>query len=1087
MPRCNKENLNRRNRLGGAPGGTGLWNRALPMVVVAVLCTSMAAALPNGVDVVGKPRKVTTAKKIAGGSASVNLATAWAGPDFHIFFRDLPANKTVELEMGFAELQNAAAGERIFDVEVNGKQALTGFDIAHEAGGPLRPVVKKFTITPKDGELDFRFVGVKGDALVSYIKVEGGKTIIASPAETSSAASTLAAATADAGPAPFDDDDHIPADAQASFNVEDGSIELDSTSETWNSGVPVGGIGTGKFEILPNGQFANFTINNSWDLPVLKPKGTFLALAAKASSGGGAARLIQINPSDAAGKSVFTGVSTMESAKFTGRFPFGKTTFKDKTIPLLVTVESWSPLIPYNLGDSSLPAGVVNVTVENPSKYPISTAVAFSWEDINGRGGSLLPGDQHGFSSPSYHKDAATSEVTGIQVATSHLETDRAATFMGDYFVGSPIKGAVITRKLGWNPRTGSISWWKQFGSRLRLDKIPNSPASSAGNDRTGPLASVVCVSFNLAPKEVRRVPFIVSWYMPHIVTLDSAGGTPREEIPDYAGRFGSSVGVASYLAKHRREFRAETDDWFDMVERATVPNWLKTHALNSLFPLHSNTILLKDQRFAMLESPADMKGMLGPVDLKMGSDEFLLTMFPDLQKTELNLFGRAQETNGRIPRYVGNIHGALAGFDKELLGDDWYDPTASWLLELGRYWHETGDRAALDALKPAILKAKQYLVTAINAPGDAAAKNVYSALGHYPAGATFSRLKALAALRAADDLLGKDDAATRQTINTALKEIELPGAASTFAPMLAGDFMLRTAGLRGLFPAAQDLAYLKRIIKNNFANSKPVPLMEADNAGKAVAGAGEGTQMDSAPAPLQTAVGSLALSLGDAEAGLMPFMRMFQVAYAAQKAPWKQALRYDAPAGARAAMRYHRSAMSAWAVWRAVGGIVYDAPQKRIYLDPHPLTTGTQDFEIPVFTSQFRGWLKYSSEDSTGTLAITDVAPNSRITLSEVASGLGADGKPENLVKLSPPLEIEEGAVIALTNWPGGPNAHAAATSAAEMRAAAETERLKLQAQDESTSASLTADDAESTDTESAPQSSPATANGEEMTTGTE
>jgi len=45
----------------------------------------------------------------------------------------------------FAEIEGLAPGERVFDVEIDGKPYLTGFDIAREAGGPNRAVVKEFT------------------------------------------------------------------------------------------------------------------------------------------------------------------------------------------------------------------------------------------------------------------------------------------------------------------------------------------------------------------------------------------------------------------------------------------------------------------------------------------------------------------------------------------------------------------------------------------------------------------------------------------------------------------------------------------------------------------------------------------------------------------------------------------------------------------------------------------------------------------------------------------------------------------------------------------------------------------------------
>ena len=54
----------------------------------------------------------------------------------------------------------------------------------------------------------------------------------------------------------------------------------------WRSGMPLGGIGCGKFELLPAGWFARFTLNHNWDLPLweepfVPSRGTFFAISVR--------------------------------------------------------------------------------------------------------------------------------------------------------------------------------------------------------------------------------------------------------------------------------------------------------------------------------------------------------------------------------------------------------------------------------------------------------------------------------------------------------------------------------------------------------------------------------------------------------------------------------------------------------------------------------------------------------------------------------------------------------------------------------------------------------------------------------------
>ncbi len=55
---------------------------------------------------------------------------------------DKPAEYTVRLY--FAELENEQAKKRIFDIKLQGKTVLGGFDVVKEAGGSHRAVVREF-------------------------------------------------------------------------------------------------------------------------------------------------------------------------------------------------------------------------------------------------------------------------------------------------------------------------------------------------------------------------------------------------------------------------------------------------------------------------------------------------------------------------------------------------------------------------------------------------------------------------------------------------------------------------------------------------------------------------------------------------------------------------------------------------------------------------------------------------------------------------------------------------------------------------------------------------------------------------------
>ncbi|HEV7442030.1 MAG TPA: glycoside hydrolase family 2 TIM barrel-domain containing protein [Steroidobacteraceae bacterium] len=65
----------------------------------------------------------------------------------------------------------AAAGERVFDVFVNGKAVLKRFDIVTAAGGKLRAVDKSVQAKAQDGALLIEFKPVKGQPLIAAVSI----------------------------------------------------------------------------------------------------------------------------------------------------------------------------------------------------------------------------------------------------------------------------------------------------------------------------------------------------------------------------------------------------------------------------------------------------------------------------------------------------------------------------------------------------------------------------------------------------------------------------------------------------------------------------------------------------------------------------------------------------------------------------------------------------------------------------------------------------------------------------------------------------------------------------------------------------
>ncbi len=165
--------------------------------------------------------------------------------------------------------------------------------------------------------------------------------------------------------------------AFASFDVGTGTI----SNERWQSGVPLGGIGCGKLEIVTDGWLGYYTGNNNWDRPTGRLKGAFAAVYAEVGGKTGA-RMLRLDS-----REEYQGVKNIAGVDYCGWFPTANVTFNDAALPVSVKLEAWSPLIPHDAADLSLPVACFRFRISNPSARQGRAVLMMSWPNLVGWGG----------------------------------------------------------------------------------------------------------------------------------------------------------------------------------------------------------------------------------------------------------------------------------------------------------------------------------------------------------------------------------------------------------------------------------------------------------------------------------------------------------------------------------------------------------------------------------------------------------------------------------------------------------------------------------------------------------------------------
>jgi hypothetical protein len=928
---------------------------------------------PIELRILGESSTFTRAVPISGvpeGALALFQSFRYGG-DFHYVLENLPPHQRVRVELAFAELTAEAPGQRLMRIEINGQPVLDHFDVVAQAGGARRALVRPFDVDAGD-RLDIHFIGLQGHAFVNFVRVSGlGAEIVIGPG-----ASQL-----------------VPHGGWAPYDLSSSEIEVDADHAAPPFAMPIGGIGTGSFDVLPDGSFSDFTIGNSWAQPVAPLAGTFLAVRAKQRSFEGDARVLRVGSRLPA----YSNATPMPAARYRARYPFAELDFTDPSFPLEVRLEAFAPCVPFDLPSSSLPVAVIFVEVRNPKNYPVASAVAFSWENFIGRGGGGDPSDTFPASPSLVHNDAGSAGIVGIQFSSLEARMGRRATFLGDQFVGAVTTGVVVTRLLHWDPSDSAIPWWKDFIRTGRLARKPDaaefwSASSPAGG---GTHAAVVCATFNLAPRETRRLPFLVSWFYPGMVERD--GVTVRTNAS--AQRFASSVGVAFEALDHLDYLETQSRAWRDGLLASDLPRWFSHALLNASARAAANSLYTDAGGVQWIASAGNGPLRPLPAALELPCTAWPRSFWPEVE----------QQQSARL-------EAALARAAAPQLSVETPSAWATHALALSA---QSGTDAKLEDRYRLALGAMEKLLAepVLDTPSPEGTffadwpTSLTADLRPYKLAHAAAAMRAIAlmAARLGDDKgarVGARQAADleMQAYHAFESATESTTTSISFAPTWAGDWTLRAGAGRGILD--DRITSLVRTIASRHLLADTVVTMEVPAARGTV----------SAPMLLYPWLAAEALRVGLPNAGFELAARTVRADPAGTANPWGPALFVDSATGKPVGEPNHTAQASLWTVLDAIVGVRYEVPTQTLWVLPSlPFELGDHVF-LPFFTPAFYGELEYDSREETWDLRVMRTAAADAPTTLTVRRVVVRDrdaASGRRVVNVDPPLELHPGSQV--------------------------------------------------------------------------
>jgi uncharacterized protein (DUF608 family) len=206
--------------------------------------------------------------------------------------------------------------------------------------------------------------------------------------------------------------------------------------------LPLGGIGCGSVSLSGRGELMDWEIMNRANKTLSESERnadprTFFAVRVKGADHESVTMLAgALHPTEFyadEGNSVpQAGLPRFREARFEGAFPFGTVHLSDKDLPVKVKIKGFSPFIPGDSGDSSLPVASIRYEVQNLSTSKIEVSIAAFVRNIVGNDGKMTGFTDRGLTVSGGEKDnrvefRRAGGLAGITCLSSGVAADSPA------------------------------------------------------------------------------------------------------------------------------------------------------------------------------------------------------------------------------------------------------------------------------------------------------------------------------------------------------------------------------------------------------------------------------------------------------------------------------------------------------------------------------------------------------------------------------------------------------------------------------------------------------------------------------------
>ncbi len=525
---------------------------------------------------------------------------------------------------------------------------------------------------------------------------------------------------------------------------EGGVTEVFKNSDRVRSGIAMGGLGTGSLELRKDGQFYNWTIMNNWPLGTGQPlevkayprnysDQSFLFFLVRYQVEGEQPqlKLLQLNNSLSEGgmQSIdyyYPWMTAIDRIEYSASFPVTQMTFTDPDMPFTIHMEAFSPFIPLDQKNSSIPGVYFNFQVNSIGEKAVKIFLVASMRNLAGY--DVIK--KHFISQAHQGEGYKGYTMTCGGLDPDHSSSGEMGFFSlsdrSSYYLGWEHKHPYY-EKLVVSERFGDIN--DTEGRNQVVDGELVGRSQQNNNDQR--CFSSIGVDYEIQPGEGFEHTFALSWYFPNLY----GGMASQPELGEkdwdigveqtrmlghyYNNFFSSAQEVGLYMAENQEELTSRTIQFREDFYNSSLEPFVLDQVNSQFNTFITSSIFSKKGTFAIREgmTPEQPWGPYGTIDVSLYGSSSIIALFPELQKSMMHAHRRIQSKEGEIH------HGLQADVDMEHNGT-WgvfhrIDLVPNYLQLVLRDYFWTGDREYLEKMWPSIKSGMNYILTQRDKDGD--------------------------------------------------------------------------------------------------------------------------------------------------------------------------------------------------------------------------------------------------------------------------------------------------------------------------------------------------------------------------------